>query len=104
MFVGIHLLLAKNLGIDELAIEPDEGKQIMTAAQNVMKHYDVQTTQKTLDWIALFFAVGTVYGTRAIVIANKCHKKKAPKEQPAGPTVVPFSLNSHSIIPDGEHA
>ena len=41
----------------------------MKAAQNVARHYSVQTTQKTLDWIA-FAGIGVgMYGPRVVAIA-----------------------------------
>jgi hypothetical protein len=53
----------------ELAINMDEGEHIMKAAQNVMRHYNVQSTQKTLDWISLAGACSMVYVPRVIAIA-----------------------------------
>lgn len=64
MFVGAHLMLAARTNMPELALTMEEGDQFMKAAQNVLRHYDVQAQQKTLDWIAFAGTVGGIYGTR----------------------------------------
>jgi hypothetical protein len=71
--VGIHALLAERTNTPELAMEMDEGKQFMTAAQNVMRHYSVETTQKTLDIIAFCGVTAQLYMPRiaAITIRKK---------------------------------
>lgn len=71
MFVGVHVALAIRTNTPELMIEQDEAKAFMKAAQNVMRHYDVQTSQKALDWIALVGCCGSIYGTRAFAIAAR---------------------------------
>lgn len=54
-----------------MAISDEEGEQFMKSAQNVMRHYNVQTTQKTLDWVALMGVSATIYGTRLYAIMNR---------------------------------
>lgn len=71
MFVGLHAALAVRTNTPELMIEPDEGKAFMKSAANVMRHYDVRATQKTLDWIAFIGCAGSIYGTRAFAIAAR---------------------------------
>lgn len=71
MFVGIHTSLALMTKTPELALTPEEGADFMKAATKVLSHYPVQTTQKTLDWIAFFGVAGGIYGTRAFAIANR---------------------------------
>lgn len=73
----------------ELAITDDEGEQFMKAAQNVMRHYNVQTTQKTLDWVALMGVSATIYGTRLYAIMNREPSKVAPLSRPSA-TVTPL--------------
>lgn len=36
----------------------------MKAASNVMRHYSVESTQKTLDWLAFGGTCCMIYGTR----------------------------------------
>lgn len=68
MFVGLHATLATMTQTPELAITEQEGKDFMKAAQNVMRHYSVQSTQKTLDWLAFAGAASGMYGTRLFAI------------------------------------
>lgn len=79
MFVGLHAILAERTGVPELQMSDDEGKQFMLAAQNVMRHYSVETTQKTLDWIALFGTAGGIYGTRFAAYQMRKNAEKAEK-------------------------
>lgn len=69
MFVGLHAMLAMQTKTPELAISEQEGRDFTKAAQNVMRHYSVQTTQKTLDWIAFAGVATGMYGTRAFAIS-----------------------------------
>jgi hypothetical protein len=87
MFVGVHAALAMRTNTPELMIEPEEGKAFMTAAQKVMRHYDVRATQKTLDWIAFAGCCGSIYGTRAFAITAR---KAAERDQRSGGKVIDF--------------
>lgn len=78
MFVGIHAMLAMQTGVAELAISDDEGKAFTVSAQNVLRHYSVETTQKTLDWIAFFGTAGAIYLPR---IASVAMTRKANKPE-----------------------
>lgn len=98
MFVGIHALLALNLKVPELEITQEEGDQFIKASQNVMRHYSVTTTQKTLDWIALFGVGASIYGPRVVAIMNNRSKSDAPR--PAQRTVVPFPQQMNSVPRD----
>jgi hypothetical protein len=69
MFVGLHVMLAQLTKTEELAISMDEGEAFMKAASNVMRHYSVQTTQKTLDWIAFGGCTIQIYGLRIVAIS-----------------------------------
>jgi len=52
----------------ELILTDEEASGFLIAAQNVMRHYSVEATQKTLDWVALFGCVAGIYGPRAVKI------------------------------------
>lgn len=104
MFVGLHALLANNLDTPELAISPDEGKQFMTAVQNVMRHYSVETTQKSLDWIALAGCAAGMYFPRvaAVSIRRKGRQRQAVAAKPPVPpsgAPAPAGAALH-IVPD----
>lgn len=89
MFVGIHALLAVRLQCPELEIEEDEGKAFTAAAQKVMRHYSVETTQKTLDIVAFLGTTGTIYGPRIVAINMR---RSAERDQPQHPG------SDHNII------
>lgn len=76
MFVGLHAVLAQRTNTPELAIGMDEGAAFMGAAQNVMRHYSVEATQKTLDWISFAGVAGGMYLTRAVAITNRLAVEK----------------------------
>lgn len=80
MFVGVHVALAMRTGTPELMMTEEEAKGFMKSAQNVLRHYSVQTTQKTLDWIAFVGAAGSIYGTRAFAIAARRAGERQAKE------------------------
>lgn len=87
MFVGLHLMVAAKTNCPELAIEPDEGIAFMQAAQNVLRHYSVQTTQKTLDWIAFAGVAGGIYLTRGVAISNRRAAEKAARREAGEPAM-----------------
>lgn len=98
MFVGLHATLAMATKTPELQIDPQEGEAFMRCAQNVMRHYSVETTQKTLDWIALMGCAGTMYGTRFVAIANRKGQARQPVEfrpRRTGPAEVVDFPRSH---------
>lgn len=86
LFVGLHVVIAEASKTPEIAINMQEGDHIMRAAQNVMRHYNVQSTQKTLDWISLVGACSMVYVPRIVTIAANKRAREAvninPRPQP----------------------
>lgn len=87
-------MLALKLG-PEWELEGDEAKQMETAIKRVMKHQDMQVSQKQLDYAFAAYVVATVYGTRivATVIARRATSEAEPV--PAGQSpflgTVPFA-------------
>ncbi len=71
MFVGLHVAIATATRTPEFAINDEEGTAFMKAAQNVMRHYSVETTQKTLDWLAFGGICAQIYAPRIVAIAAK---------------------------------
>lgn len=78
MFVGAHVMLAAALQTPEFAISEDEGRSFAQAASNVMRHYNVQTTQKTVDWIALIGISAQIYVPRIIAVSMKPKEPRTP--------------------------
>jgi hypothetical protein len=76
MFVGVHAMLAMRTHTPELQMSEDEAKAFARATQNVMRHYDVQTTQKTLDWISFAGITAGIYGTRALAISERVKEER----------------------------
>lgn len=97
MFVGLHALLADRTNVPQIAITEDEGKQFMTAAQNVMRHYSVETTQKTLDWIA-FAGVGAgIYMPRLAAIGIE-RRNRPPRHASQPPQSRPQEGAAHIVV------
>lgn len=73
-----HMMLAHATGMDELSIDQSEANQLASAVSNVARHYAVEASQVTLDWVNLVMALGMIYGTRGIAIRN--NRKKKPQQ------------------------
>lgn len=58
------MIAAGASNVPELAIDMQEGDTFMKSAQNVMRHYSVESSQKTIDWLAFGGTVCMIYGTR----------------------------------------
>ena len=82
LFVGAHIQLAAATDTPELAITEDEGAEFLKRAQNVLRHYSVETTQKTLDWISFYGVIGMMYGTRGVAIYNRRRGEREPRQRP----------------------
>lgn len=79
----------------ELVITDDEGKQFLNSAQDVLRHYSVETTQKTIDWIAFMGSFGMMYGTRYIAVTQRHKRERTERgEGPKGQVIRPLRFNS----------
>jgi hypothetical protein len=96
LFVGIHVIAAGATGVPECAIDMDEGKQFMSAAQNVMRHYSVESSQKTIDWLAFGGTCCMIYGTR--FGAYMLRKREEQRDQKK-PGAVLYSMPPRSPAP-----
>lgn len=84
MFVGLHAALAMASRTPEWEISDEEGVAFQKAAQSVLRHYSVETTQKTMDWIAFSGVTVGIYGTRLVAISQrKRHEREKPSQQSA---------------------
>lgn len=81
MFVGIHALLAERTQIPELAMSEDEGKDFMSRVQNVMRHYSIETTQKSIDFAALIGCASAIYGSRFMAYSFRVRMEKETKNE-----------------------
>ncbi len=98
MLVGVHAVLAMQTKTPELAITEQEGKDFTKAAQNVLRHYSVQTTQKTLDWVAFLGVTAGMYGTRAFAISARHAQERAAAGETFG-QVLKFPDRSRKTAP-----
>ena len=74
-------MLAIRTGLEEFQVGEEEMGHFLKAAQNVARHYNVDTTQKTLDWIAFVGVGGQVFGTRAIAISLKLRDRPKARQR-----------------------
>lgn len=92
-------MLAGLTQVPELAIAQQEAAAMSTAINNVAQHYDVQASQKTVDWGNLIATLSMVYGTRMVAIYSRkksetpsrayAPKKPAEKSRGTGTIEVP---------------
>jgi hypothetical protein len=75
------MMLAVGLKKAELNISETEAANMATAINNVQRHYDIQATQKTMDWINLAMVCGSIYVPR--IIAMNLTKPAPPANNPA---------------------
>lgn len=81
------MILAGVFKAPGLILEENEARQLAQATADVSRHYNVQATQKTLDWINFVTAATLIYGTR-IMAASKRKKAAAETAAPASDGVV----------------
>lgn len=90
--VGMHMIAAKLLNAPELMIGPDEAKNLAKAIQNIMKHYSINVSPKTIAMMQFMGVAAAIYAPRAIMIANrKGHEAQHKKQQNANAGFSPAS-------------
>jgi hypothetical protein len=90
MFVGLHAIFAERLATPELELTEDEGEKFMKSAQHVLRHYSVETTQKTMDTIAFMGCVAGIYGPRIVAIRMRkaAEREEAERMRNPGASVI----------------
>lgn len=88
LLIGTSALLAVRTETPEVAITPEEGTAFLNAATNVMRHYPIETTQKTIDWVAFIGVSAQVFGTRALAVMVKQSRGGERAPQRPAPRVV----------------
>lgn len=87
-------MLSERVGVPEIAMEMSEGEQLAQAAQNVLRHYPVETTQKALDWGVAFCTVGMIYGNRfGAYMLRRAAEKRSGIIIPASPPAASQDLH-----------
>lgn len=85
---SIHTMGAIALKTPELMITEDESKQLASAINRVTELYDIPIlSEKSMAWMGLAMAAGTVYGPR--LMAAKMNAKKPEMKKPQTSTI-PF--------------
>lgn len=87
-------MLALKLG-EDWVLDDGEAKQLETAIKRVMRHQDMQVSQKQLDYAFAAYVIATVYGTRivATIVSKKSGEEKTDAANPppfTAPGVMPF--------------
>lgn len=83
VLVGLTAALAEFRNVPEFALDERESVELMGATQNVLRHYNIETTQKGADYIALVGVVTMLFGTR--VAAYNLRKRMEREEQRGQP-------------------
>lgn len=86
MVFNIHMMLAAQTEIEELALTQDEAGNLTTAVLEVASHYDIIADPKIVAWVNLVFVGGAIYGTRAIAYSRRLKaESQKPEPQPPPP-------------------
>ena len=94
---GIHSLLAVSLSAPELAWKDEEAKIVAENLVAVSRHYDIQASQKAIDWGNLVVALGTVYGRKVIPFAVR-RSREATAARKAASTNAGFTTSPMSPL------
>jgi hypothetical protein len=84
----IHGIAASVTKCPELELDGEEADKLAIATKNVLRHYNIKTTQKAIDHLNLLFCAGVLYAPRVIVI-----KERKAKEREARINGLSFSQN-----------
>jgi hypothetical protein len=94
---GIHSLLAVSLSAPELAWKDEEAKIVAENLVAVSRHYDIQASQKAIDWGNLVVALGTVYSRKVIPFAIR-RSREATAARKAAPANAGFTASPLSPL------
>lgn len=78
---SFHFLVASTTKAPELVLDEMEAKSLAKAGANVARHYPMEVAQKTLDWGALIYTMGAVYGPRGYLISTRVKKERQQSRQ-----------------------
>lgn len=91
-----HMMLASMMQAPGLALDKEESTRLAEATANVARHYNVEASEKALDWTNLIMALGMIYGPRLIEFRRVQGEKRktAAKANPDQPDL-PFRAPVH---------
>lgn len=82
MLCAIHLMISMATGLEELQIDPSESHILADALANLSEHYKIKLDGKAGAVLGLIYAIGAVYGPRAVSIGIKIRKAKRDDTAP----------------------
>lgn len=65
--------------VPEIELDKVEAEKLSEAIGAVGRHYNMETSQKALDWSNLLMALGMIYGPRMFAVRVNKAAKKADK-------------------------
>lgn len=85
LFLGVHSLLAEALKIPEIAITQTQAETVISALENVSRHYpNYVPSEKMQDWTNLVTVLSITYGTRYHAYKERVN---AEPKRPSGENV-----------------
>jgi len=84
----MHVQLARIADCPELAMSEGDARTLMASAQNVLRHYSIQATQRAVDWITFGSVAMFMYVPRAVALVQRRQRSNAPPQQWHGPAQV----------------
>jgi hypothetical protein len=80
----MHVQLARIADCPELAMSEGDAKTLMGAAQNVLRHYSIQATQRAVDWLTFGSVAAFMYVPRAAALAKRIRRPEPQPQQQWG--------------------
>lgn len=86
---------AQVTGIPEIACTEDDAKGLAQAWQNVARHYAMESTQKSFDWLMAGMMTSGFIGIRYFAYKDRRAAEEQAKRGPRNPpaTVYPLNVN-----------
>lgn len=82
VLLATHMMLATVTGHPELILDKQEGHILAEALANLGDHYKIKLDGKTGAIMGLVYAIGIVYGPRAVVIGAKIRSDRKASHDP----------------------
>jgi hypothetical protein len=86
-----------------------DAKTFFNAAQNVMRHYSIATTQKAVDWMTFASVSAIMYAPRVVALQKRMQdgpRRPEPQTAPMSATVFQFNppVSERPVRPNGAAA
>lgn len=99
MLAGATASFAAMKEIPEFEISEEESIEFMQKAQAVLRHYAVETTQKGVDFIALFGISFSIVSTRVAAYSLRMKSEKRSAQNDNDPT---HNFHNGPYVIDGQ--